>query len=471
MRQFRFLVTMIAVLALVFVSCKKEELQNLPANRINGVNLKCATESELNAFNDCNDVIHYKVARYYAYWEIENSLSEPLGVTEGNYIISTYPTIIYDYDSKPKYYEFDIIENGDIVATIATIAKKESDNIIAFMFDYPLLHDNSNGLSYFVGYYPTVFYGTPAAPGSSPSLLLDESGTNVLTQIPSTNELTNVSTYINYLDAESQAMHSSTITELQAEINDKQQEVDAFWQEADSLTPAILTMTDAEIIADVQGSLQKAGGPSWDIYMIPAYNNANLQHTRWTRWCGPSAVCWAYRGLYSHYPINNPNNYLRIRGDGDFNYFKDDIYASYRYNRDSIQQQSLLTDFGLYYTLLQQCSYLGSQRPMYPAGMNRGMKQVTSNNYKVVSCTAGAGHTNIRNNNLPIFIVLIYDCNGHYVVGFASGYEKKKKNGSIKNKHYLVTDNGTAISDHQYAPYWRSQEVGCTLKYKMSVNN
>ena len=41
----------------------------------------------------------------------------------GNYTLTERPVIIYDYDSRPKYYEFGIIQNGLVVATITTIAE------------------------------------------------------------------------------------------------------------------------------------------------------------------------------------------------------------------------------------------------------------------------------------------------------------------------------------------------------------
>ncbi len=58
-----------------------------------------------------------------------------------------------------------------------------------------------------------------------------------------------------------------------------------------------------------------------------------------------------------------------------------------------------------------------------------------------------------------------YSWSFHYVAAFGSGYEKK--NGRIKSKWLLVTDNGTRISAHGYAPYWRSQSPDPGIHYRV----
>ncbi|HOS16469.1 MAG TPA: hypothetical protein PKX15_05625, partial [Bacteroidales bacterium] len=223
-----------------------------------------ATEAELSVFEDDNFIVHYKVARYYAYWEIENALSTPLNVMVGNYTLTERPVIIYDYDSRPKYYEFGIIQNGLVVATITTIAKKESSNMIHFMFDEPLDYTYYEGeLKFFIGNYPDVFYGIPSNPGDNPIYLLSEDGETSITTIPSCNMYENYQELINSMNDEDLEDHSNVIAEMQAEINEFNIELDQFWANADANKNIIINMSDSEIIVDVTDKILKASSSTW----------------------------------------------------------------------------------------------------------------------------------------------------------------------------------------------------------------
>ena len=141
--------------SIVLFGCKKNEVETAMGGKMHKTlsdetMIPCADSVTLSAFDNDESVIHYKVARYYAYWEIENALSEPLGIEGDEYRLTAYPVIIYDYDSKPKYYEFGVIVNGSVVSSITTIAKKESSNIISFIFEEPLNYDDYGNYSYFV---------------------------------------------------------------------------------------------------------------------------------------------------------------------------------------------------------------------------------------------------------------------------------------------------------------------------------
>ncbi len=463
--------------SIVLFGCKKNEVETAIGGKMHKTlsdetMIPCADSVTLSAFDNDESVIHYKVARYYAYWEIENALNEPLGIEGAEYRLTTYPVIIYDYDSKPKYYEFGVIVNGSVVSSITTIAKKESSNIISFIFEEPLNYDDYGNYSYFVGNYPSVFYGTPANPGDVPSALYMEDGITSIQDIPSCDILVNYANLIQSMDDTSRLEHADVINNMSSEIAEMNIGLADFWAVADERKDDILCMNDEQIIAEVQQDINQRS-TTWDQYIISSYNNYNLKKTFWSGWCGPSAIAWAYRGLYSNYPIGT-TNYLRIYGDPDYRVFKTKIRPSYFYSyynygiRTDVYDDSYATDNGLYYILFTYCIPGSGGCPMYINGMNKATKNVTNNNYAVNLTTQP--HTRIRNYHLPVFNLIGCEWSFHYLVAFGSGYEKRR-NGSIKNKFLLVTDNGFRASNHNHAPYWRSQSPDPGIRYKMYRNN
>ena len=458
--------------SIVLFGCKKNEVETAIGGKMHKTlsdetMIPCADSVTLSAFDNDESVIHYKVARYYAYWEIENALSEPLGIEGDEYRLTAYPVIIYDYDSKPKYYEFGVIVNGSVVSSITTIAKKESSNIISFIFEEPLNYDDYGNYSYFVGNYPSVFYGTPANPGDVPSALYMEDGITSIQDIPSCDILVNYANLIQSMDDTSRLEHADVINNMSSEIAEMNIGLADFWEVADDRKDSILCMSDEQIIAEVQQDINQRSA-TWEEYIIPSYNN-NLKRTFWCGWCGPSAVAWAYRGLYSNYPIGT-TNYLRIHGNSSYGVFiASPYYSIYYYGSDTaVSTISLQTDHGLYYDLLQYCKAGLGGYPMYINGMNKATKKITSNNYAVNLTTQP--HVRIRSYNLPVFNLIGCEWSFHYLVAFGSGYEKRR-NGSIKNKFLLVTDNGTRASRNNYYPYWRSQSPDPGIRYKMYRNN
>ena len=450
--------------AVTFYACNKDKdiINNSKKSIIPFSVIQPATEAELAKFDKDPYIIHYKVARYVAYKELENGLSEFMDLDRGTYRLTDRPAIIWDYDSRPKYYEFGIIVNEEIVKTITTLAKKEATNMCCFMFNEPIEHKAIGNYKFFVGIYPNVFYGMPSDPGFPPSILRNENGENTIA-VPSCNILENYTRLIASMDAESRANHQTAISDMIDEIAGFTQGLDLFWSELDAIKDDILAMTDEEILNSFHTKSQKT--TLSDIYIIPAYTGYNLQHTYWAGWCGPSAIAWIYRGLYSYYPkgTTGATNYVRIKGDANYQEFKN-VNSTYSYAYyDADGSYNPRADNGLYMRLRQECVKTGNSYPMYEAGMNRGMKAISNNTYGI-NLTLYP-HDRIRDNKLPVMNMFGYSGSFHYVAAFGSGYEKK--NGSIKSKWLLVTDNGARIRDHGYAPYWRNQSPDPGIRYKV----
>lgn len=448
------IVTIIFASGAIFYACQKESSITNSLLR-SQKSMPFASETELAQFDNDPYIIHYKVARYLAYEEIENCLFEFLELDKGSYKLTELPVIIWDFDSRPKYYEFGILVNGNLAKTVTTLAKKESTNMCCFMFNEVIEHQTIENYHFFVGLYPNVFFGKPSSPNNPPSILLDENG-ETAPEIPSCNILTNYAKLIESMDEESRLNHQTTIQDMANEIAELNQGLELFWSEVGEIQDEIIKMTDDEIFQDLETKSLKA--TLSDTYIIPSYNNSNLQLTRWRGWCGPSAISWIYKGLYTFYPKNSTNR-VRVKGDGSYREFTDGNRASYNADNSSNPR----ADNGLYMRLRQECVKTGNSYPMYQAGMNRGMKAVTNNSYGIDLTLVP--HNRIRNNKLPVLNMFGYSWSFHYVAAFGSGYEKKK--GRIKSKWLLVTDNGARIGSHNYAPYWRSQSPDPGIRYRV----
>ena len=481
-RKLFYITSVICLLSLT--NCKKElpndsipeHLNNKSSARLsyseeNQLGIPFADTSTLIQLASYSDVIHYKVARYFAYMEIENSLFEPLNIQKGNYFLTERPVIIYDYDCKPKYYEFGIYTNqGQVIANVTTIAKKQASNICAFLFNNKMDYSDKGTEDYFIGSYPSPLLGTLSTVGSTPSNLHYAGHTETVTA-PSMNLLTNFQNIISSMDAESQSSNSTGISDLQNQLNENTDGLSAFWYRADTAKNRIITLTDLQIIDEAQTWSGKTTAITWDGYTIQAYNSESLKKTRWAGWCGPSAIAWAYRGLYANYPKAS-SNYIRLRGAGDFPssgtaFFKD-IPSIDRAYHTAPDCSASISDNGLYFRLLSECpgTCSSSFRAMYEAGMNRGMKAVTGDEYKIAYCTEP--HNRIRSYNLPIFEMINIGGFGglHYLCGFGSGYERRSS-GAIKSKWLLLTDDGFRIAHYGYYPYWRNQSPDPGLFYKI----
>lgn len=438
-------------------------------------NIPYATQTELDKFSKYIEIIDYKIARYYAYAEIENALWIPLKTTQGAYQLTERPVIVYDYDSKPKFYEFGVVENGLLIGTVTTIAKKEATDFVSYIFNYPLSYSDKGSYDYIVGAYPANFLGNVSSPGSSPSLVVSPYK-NIALKAGSANTYLNYAGFVKEMDSESQVDYVEGLANLAKEMVEMKEGLLEFWIDVEKDKNRILSLNDSAIIAEVQDGIfgKTEDYARWDERIINnssrTFGSENMKKTRWSGWCGPSVLAWIYRGMYTSYPRYTAN-YLRIHGDGSTsnNVFRDNLgYGDrgyYYYLEDAIAgNNSVATDYGLYKKLWSYCTKTGSSYPMYQSGMNKAMKAVTNNTYGVNMTLYP--HDRIRINGLPVLTMIGFGGQLHYLVAFGSAYGKNK-NGKIKGKFLLVTDNGAAIKRHNYYPYWRNQSPDPGIRYKV----
>ena len=93
-----------------------------------------------------------------------------------------------------------------------------------------------------------------------------------------------------------------------------------------------------------------------------------MKYTRWTGWCGPSAVAWAYRGFYANY--RKPHliifPFIRI-------IVKEHI-LNIIIEHGIVSRRGSDADHALYANILSYCVKTGNSYPMYQGGIIKQLK-------------------------------------------------------------------------------------------------
>ena len=449
--------------------------------------------------NDPENIIHYAVARLLAESELMAGANMALSLEEyahGDWYLTTFPKIVYDYDNTPKYYEFGYVYDNQIVATITTYAKKEIDGVIAYIFPEPLNYDRPD-LDFYVGNYPDRYYGTG---GVCYLKNYDEELTEELTPIGTEEDQRNA--MLEQMSDEDTMGIYEDMNEFGEDLNDVIVERDEYWNLVDAFVDEnlgeLLTTMDPPIRevrlnldAFVNGNyepiteeyliktileLMSCEIGHYSPYVLPGYSNA-LQKTHWEGFCGPSACAWIYRGIYSSYN----GMYLPVFGDGDISdryYFENYDYSVYSYYgvesssslsgaaaKQNYINRSIDSDNGLaacfYQETVPTLSHGEWQFPLYHSGMNRGFRAATQDEYRIKFTTTP--YNWIRDRRQPVIIAI--NCS-HYIAAFGIG-NTFKRNGQIKDRYFKVTDNGYTTSSRGYKPYFRKKN-GWNLHYGLT---
>ena len=368
------------------------------------------------------------------------------------------------------------------------------------MFEYNK-QSVKNNFDAFVGEYPNVIYGTKGDIHSTPINLLTE-GTNITLE-KCTYTRSNPDNWNDYYDLsenlpeEEKNLMLNAINEMKTsseylKLVEKENEINNFWTETENITTELSKMKDDEINLDFvasQNSQITRGntGPGYDgtttfpttYYIIPEFNNERIKRTHWKGYCGPGAVAWVYRNLYSHYPKNstNKNSYIRIHNDDVYLdtldlFLSCDAYAYYHYTptfigddelfniyKGNANNYSLHTDNGFYQKLLSHTVKTLDDYPMYQLGMTNAIKGITEEEYSLGTTTTSRSY--IENKKLPVFIMIGTGTSFHYLVAFGVG--------KIGSTNYIyVTDNGSYIGSYNYYPYWRKEGSNYGIRYKLT---
>lgn len=450
---------------------------------------------ELCALSKKSDkVIDYRVARWIASAELIAGVNKSLTNEElykQGWSLSRYPRVVYNYDNSPKYYEFEYVVDDETIAYITTYAQKEIDGVVAFVFMLDQLSFPHADMDYYIGNYPYRYFGKNGICYLSDSEeeiqmlpVMKDVKTDYELMVQMQAMMSEEDRKLMELDQIEQG-EQSTLAEEQKIIDDYWEKIDAVIKPLDEILQNQIENTtidvlyndefvnnnyshkelDTEVIEWLLEELDYAVG-YYDTFTLPEYTDPRLQLTRWQRYCGPAACSWVFRGKFDRYN----GYYIPYYGDGSKGNFCDYYgYAFYKYSdinvkgldvdmaRDVYIHRSLQTDHGLAACFYKECSPLWWNGewtfPLYHGGMCRGMKEATDGKYKVTfTCKPNDW---IKKKHEPLIIGI--DCD-HYIAAFGVG-TTHKKNGKVKDKYFMVTDNGATTSDTGYHPYMRRHSV------------
>ena len=387
-------------------------------------------------------------------------------------------------------------ERGEALGTLTAYAKRESDAATAFVIpsvrDYSAATTKFSGSQLFAAAYPNIGYGIAGKSGDEPVGVVDESGVDIADNVEAPLEEI-AERY------EENGVEGEDLEQIKQQIDEVELQAQAYWQVMDEIKDSILATTDEQI---VERCNESKGWEEWKTeatYRIPAYNTAAMYYTRWSGWCGPSAMAWMYRGLYSSYnrqpiyvhgnslfsKIHTDTTPLRQTYEGRSVYCYNNLTVSTadadsdgianKCDLDWIKPRSLAADNGLYYELCR-VGKLSSSGDMYYWNCATAFNCITKGQYSLCVTNYNDARSAICNKNLPVLVGMWDD--EHYVAGFGLrnvDYHYKltatikvfcwKKtitiaSGSWRQSEWmLVTDNGNLISDFNYLPYWQQTYV------------
>lgn len=501
----------------IISSCNKEEtyvgdtLISLNSN-ISISDIPFSDDATLSEISSNPDNVSYKTARKLVVLEMELDIKESMNWNGTK--VSEKPVVIFDGKSVAKYYEFIVTdESGKALGTVTACAQKETDAAVAYVLpyvrDYSKLTTKGSSYKMISGGYPSrILLGVLGKSGDQPSGVIDPETEKSVSEIVSEDAQGMLNALTALTDEEKEKLGITNTDALTTEIKQKdalnQEYAEEYWSLIDTLKTELDSMSDEEIAAVINES--KGSRITYDEYRIPAYNTIAMRNTRWVGWCGPSALAWIYRGLYSSYD----GTYLPLAGDAGFynvnGRFTSGMKGYYDFDdagdddgdkrqndldADWVDSISDLIDGGLYAKLANNGGlYLwpwltgDTNGPTLPYGLSTALASVTKGKYSVrptpysLTSLEPLGHQHIRNSHLPI--VCLVQTFSHYIVAFGSKYEywnwykivkifrkRIRVNGPKirKNKWLLVQDNGYTTSKHNYEPYWKNDKLTFDLQY------
>ena len=402
--------------------------------------------------------------------------------------LTEFPRVIFDFNGRAKYYEYGLIEDNVITATITVYARREAPCAIAYIFPYVLPYNFSN-YNYYVGEYPQRVY-------------YDGTGYRYVDDVNTEYGYfeDDMDSYWAQIEAQATSEEMEEIYALQQAMNTPnialEEETAEFWSDVNyaiSLAlPNGITVDDAcvspptgtvynnyiEHLKDVLGTSEYCRD-----YTATPYCGEEIQRTHWHLGCGPAALSWVYRGLYNTYPPYI-GTYLPIHGDPYSTYFQETNYGNnsvYEYELDSLDtwselmyaqvknayiNRSQIADNGLAANFLEKCfavKYQGEWNfALIVTLLDDALNAATDDAFGVKdACGPLAAADWIDIHNLPVLINMD-NFYSHYLVAYGYGGISDTWGGNIsqKNLYFLITDNGFLIKHNYYDPYWRRNIMG-----------
>ncbi|MDR0565418.1 MAG: hypothetical protein LBG47_00025 [Prevotellaceae bacterium] len=497
-------------LAIAAAACSKEDVyvgetditpQSSSAPPIAGIPF--ADEQTLADIAANPKSVPYATARKLAVVEMELGVKESMK-WHGTKLLEK-PVVIFDGKSNAKYYEFIVAdEQGKAVGTVTACAQKESDAVLAYVLpfvrDYSALTTKGSGYKLVSGGYPSrILLGVLGKSDEAPSVLIEPETGEPVAEAANEDAQGLIEALSNLSDEEKSAYAIDDVNALIADVAQQdalnKEKAQEFWGIVDSLNAAIAAMSDDDITAAANDS--KSTWYTYDTYIISTFNTSGMRYTRWDGWCGPSAIAWIYRGIYSSYyngtylPFYYSSGFYKFpyrilhksntRGYYSFLSSEDDDSDSLQNDLDKnwVDAQSRNADGGLYAKIASESGmysevarfFYPDEGVTFPAGLSTALSRITAGKYTLSGShlnTLNWGHTYMRQNGLPVLCSFFLD--EHMVVAYGSEYKNFHWDIYIKifgckinissgwtrtASWLLIHDNGNFTSKYDYAPYWK----------------
>lgn len=463
----------LGVLALGVTSCKKEvstqsEVENYSIKLAKQVaeDFPFADSLSLKSFDGESSILSYKFAR-------KLSLMELLGTGKIEEMkwsgckLSELPVVIYGFDSKPKYYEFIVLDpENRALGMVTAYARKKSSTIIreisSAIPDYGNKITKSGNVKLFQDWMGNDYIGVPSKSGESPTAVFDENG-NVATGV---QELTdeqivaqlsktvlaevrkqNDSLYLAKKDtfallpngAQLAELYkkplSSMVDSLQSTMAQEHKETAYYWTEIASIQDSIDVYGDDELIEKstkgIFGRIFRRlfSGVDETRYVLAEYDNNRANYRRggeFSSWCGP----WVAGFIYN----------TKIGGD------------AYQYFENCSSSTGLLGTAWFWFRVL------GDSRPMFPAEFAWSMLLATNGSISVNPILKFPGYIaydQIKHSNSPVIRMCTSDGELHWTLCYGT-----YQTGSYfwRNYYYLQTDNGSKFNRARGYSNWEQMD-------------
>jgi len=522
-KNFYIIITLL--ITAMFVSCNKPDgtlqvgqTKITNTNPVVDDNIPYTDTATLNSIAKTKGYVGYIIAHKLAVIQMNMSIDKQMNWNGTK--LSKFPVVVYDAKSNPKYYEFIVKkQDGTPIGTITAAAKEEVGASVAYLLPYVRNYNfvSSKGAAYKMisdGYPNHILVGIPGKGGNSPTGVFDPAtGQSVYADTVLTEDAQGAVAAVNKMSQSTlDSLHTDAgtlISGIHQRDQQNQQQAVEYWTMADSLNNKISNLSDDSLNAILNTS--KGFYTSSDKYIIPPFQNSNIQGTFWDGWCGPSAIALIYRAYYNSYhgfylPLQNyahfnTTGYLgnvgrKHRTSNAGEYFFNDLNNTQSTDRTWVRNQSNLIDGGLYYDIANNSgmfwwreTFGGNQGPTLPWNLSYALSKV-SDGHLFLSPTPfltlvplpltsnWPGHVWLRNAKTPLLCWTNFF--SHYQVAIGSQIDYWNWDIIIKiwfirinlgtvsiptGKWLKMQDNGDKTQSNGYRPYWKNDTWNYDIQY------
>jgi len=367
-------------ITLIISSCSIEQsisstISETVINRFNEeklLDIPFEKEEVLKSFSGDPQILDYNTARKLALVEF---LAVGFDVDMGweGYKMNPIPVVIYGFDSKPKFYDFIVMDAEEQIAgTVSVYARRTATTVIrsisSSIKDYRTVFSkvgNFNG-SLFEDWMEQSYVGLLGKAGDVPDFIINAATGEIAFDIKELEELEIIQALLNNdlytsifsFNNEGCEQTTETIEIMLLEALEKQSvQVEAFWTHINEFLPDIENIENEHEIIDSNGKFLSiiikvvvkvisnlVNGLDSNPHFIPKYTDYSDSFRNTSDWCGPWAVSYL--------------EWIRNGRTGD-TYNKALTYAS------------------------KFLGWFAGGEPLGSIGMNRALKEVSNDNMSI----------------------------------------------------------------------------------------